>query len=213
MASRAEPLEDLDRVARLELDDGLLPARTDALDGTAALRLGLHLDDRDVQDLDVEELLDGLADLRLVRILVDLERVAVLRDLAVALLGDHGCDQHLAGMKAHALLPLLLGARLHERERSLADEQRARPDDLGDLDLGRDRDEHALEVAERLDERLLGLGHDEDRRRLLAPVGEQRGGGLRRGGVELRRVEHAERAGLRVVGERAAERGAARPSC
>src|SRR5882672_3921068 len=101
-ALELSPLEDLDRVALLELDDGLLPARTDALDGTAPLGLGLHLDDRDVQDLDVEELLDGLADLRLVRILVHLERVAVLRDLAVALLGDHGRDQHFAGMEAHA---------------------------------------------------------------------------------------------------------------
>ena len=48
----------------------------------APLRLGLHLDDVDADDLDVEELLDGLADLRLVRVLVHLERVAVLDDLA-----------------------------------------------------------------------------------------------------------------------------------
>src|SRR5581483_4923445 len=76
-----------------------------ALEVAAPLRLGLNLDDVHGHDLDVEELLDGLADLRLVRVLVDAERVAVLLDLLVALLGDDGADQDLGGMEAHALTP------------------------------------------------------------------------------------------------------------
>src|SRR5579875_2638444 len=99
--SQLRSFEDLDLVAGLELDDRLLPAGARALERAAPLRLRLHLDDVDADDLDVEELLDGLADLRLVRVLVHLERVAVLRDLLVALLRDHGTDQHLARMKAH----------------------------------------------------------------------------------------------------------------
>ena len=72
---------------------------------------GRHLDDVHADDLDVEELLDGLADLRLVRVLVHLERVAVLDDLVVALLADDGRDQDLAGMEAHdAALPCTSGS-------------------------------------------------------------------------------------------------------
>src|SRR5207302_5563345 len=95
----------LDRVARLELDDRLLPTLADALVDTAPLRLGLDLEDVHGRHLDAEELLDGLADLRLVRVLVHLERVAVLHDLAVALLGDDGRDQDFTGMEAHCALP------------------------------------------------------------------------------------------------------------
>src|SRR5262249_11418185 len=96
------PLEDLDRVALAELDDGLLPPGLRALEGAAALRLRLDLDDVHPLDLHVEELLDGLADLRLVHILVDAERVLVLRDLLIALLRDHRADQHFARMQAHS---------------------------------------------------------------------------------------------------------------
>src|SRR5437763_648179 len=89
------------------MDDGLLPAGPDAAVEAAPLRLRLHLDDVDALDLDVEELLDGLAHLRLVCVLVDLERVLVARDLLVALLRDHRADQHFRRMQAHerAALP------------------------------------------------------------------------------------------------------------
>ena len=63
-----------------------------------------------VSDLDVEELLDRLADLRLVRVLVHLERVAVLRDLTVALLGDDRARSGLRRMEAHASSFLALRA-------------------------------------------------------------------------------------------------------
>src|SRR4029077_5077307 len=99
-----------DRVALLELDDGLLPARAKALVDAAPLGLRLHLDDVHVHDVDVEELLDGLPDLRLVRVRVHLERVLVLRDLLVALLRDHGPDQHFARMQAHEPRPCTSGS-------------------------------------------------------------------------------------------------------
>src|SRR5439155_6570881 len=89
------------RVARLELDDGLLPARPRAAREAAALRLGLHLENVHAHDGDVEQLLDRLAYLRLVGVLVHLERVLVLGDLLVALLRDHGAEQHLRRMQAH----------------------------------------------------------------------------------------------------------------
>src|SRR5262249_53245993 len=86
-------------------DDRLLPAGARAGEHPAPLRLGLHLDDVHADDVDVEELLDRLPDLRLVRVLVHLERVAVLGDLVVALLAHDGRDEDLGGMKAHALTP------------------------------------------------------------------------------------------------------------
>src|SRR6476646_6779917 len=85
-ALELRPFEDVDLLAGLELDDGLLPAGARALDHPAPLRLRLNLDHIDPDDVDLEELLDRLADLCLVRVLVHLERVAVLDDLAVALL-------------------------------------------------------------------------------------------------------------------------------
>src|SRR5438132_2142038 len=102
--------EDLDLVAGLELDDGLLPAGARALDQPTPLRLGRHLDDVHGDDRDVEELLDGLPDLRLVRVLVHLERVAVLDDLVVALLAHDRADEDLSGMKAHEALPCTSGS-------------------------------------------------------------------------------------------------------
>src|SRR5438309_10089435 len=109
MGISGEPLnlgsrEDLDRVAGAHLDDRLLPAGLRALEGAAALRLRLHLDDVDADDLDVEELLDGLAHLRLVRVGMDTERVLVLPDVAVALLRDDGREQDFVGMEAHDAL-------------------------------------------------------------------------------------------------------------
>src|SRR3954453_22402414 len=97
-------LEDLDLLAGLELDDGLLPAGARALDQAAPLRLRPHVDDVDRVHLDVERLLDGLTDLRLVRVGVDAERVLAVLDLGVALLRDHGRDEHLVQVDAHAAL-------------------------------------------------------------------------------------------------------------
>src|SRR5215208_2947408 len=51
--------------------------------------------------MDVEELLDGLANLRLVRGRMHLERVLAVLDQAVALLGDDRREQHLVRMEAH----------------------------------------------------------------------------------------------------------------
>src|SRR5438874_4070056 len=100
------PFEDLDRLARLDLDDRLLPAGLAAFDHAAALRLRAHLDHVHALDVDVEQLLDGLPDLRLVRIRVNPERVAVVSlYLLVALLGNHRREQDLVGMQAHEALP------------------------------------------------------------------------------------------------------------
>src|SRR3954449_9612283 len=97
------PLEDLDRVAGAQLHDGLLPAGTRALEEAAPLRLRLNLDHVDALDLDVEELLDGLADLRLVRVRMDLERVAPARRRLVRLLADDRREDHLGCVHYEAL--------------------------------------------------------------------------------------------------------------
>src|SRR5262245_41764750 len=102
--------EDLDRLALAQLHDGLLPARARAPREAAALGLRLHLEHLHVLDPDLEELLDGLADLRLVRVGVHLERVLALLDLAVALLGDDRREEHLVRMQAHAALPWTRGS-------------------------------------------------------------------------------------------------------
>src|SRR5687767_4342473 len=95
------PLEDLDAVAGPELDDGLLPARLPPACPAAALGLRLHLHDVHGHDLDVEEILDGLPDLRLVRARVHAEGVLVVLDQAVALLGDDRGEDDLARIEAH----------------------------------------------------------------------------------------------------------------
>src|SRR5207248_8788910 len=61
-------LEDLDLVAFAHLDDRLLPALLLAENHSPALRLRPNLRDVHGHDLDLEELLDGLPDLRLVRV-------------------------------------------------------------------------------------------------------------------------------------------------
>src|SRR5215471_14182362 len=100
------PLEDLDRLAGLDLDDRLLPAGLASLDEPAPLRLRADLNDVDALDVHVEQLLDGLADLRLVRIRVDAERVAMMAlDLLVTLLRHDRREQDLVGVQAHDALP------------------------------------------------------------------------------------------------------------
>src|SRR5262249_230105 len=95
--------EDRDRLALAHLHDGLLEAGAVALAHAAALGLRLHLRDVDRGHVDVEELLDRLADLRLVRVLVHLERVLPVADQAVALFGDDRPDQDVVRMQAHAV--------------------------------------------------------------------------------------------------------------
>src|SRR5262249_57171652 len=100
------PREDLDRVAGLQLHDRLLPARLRALVQAAALRLRLHLGDVHAQHRDVEQLLDRLPDLRLVRVRMDAERVRVpALDLRVTLLRDDRSEEHFIWMQAHDALP------------------------------------------------------------------------------------------------------------
>src|SRR2546425_5917538 len=97
-----DPLEDLDRVARPQLHDRLLPAGLASPESAAALRLRLHLGDVYAEDLDVEQLFDRLPDLSFVRIGVDAERVRVAPlDLRVALLRHDGSKQDFVGMEAH----------------------------------------------------------------------------------------------------------------
>src|SRR6266511_4386728 len=67
-----------------------------------------QLDDVHRGHLDPEELLDGLTDLRLVRVLVHAERVLAVLDQAVALLRDHGREQDFVRMQAHLALAFAL---------------------------------------------------------------------------------------------------------
>src|SRR3954468_13377445 len=93
-----EALEDRARGARAPLHDRVLPRPRAAGGEPAALGLGLHRGGADLDDAHVEELLDRLADLRLVRIRVDAERVLVVRGEHVALLADDRADDDLARM-------------------------------------------------------------------------------------------------------------------
>src|SRR2546423_2203695 len=103
--------EDLDRVALAELHDRLLPAGPRAAVHAAALRLRLHHRDVDALDLDIEQLLDGLADLRLVGVGVDAEAVLPLVDRAVGLFRHDGREQDLVRMQAH-LSPFAFGSAI-----------------------------------------------------------------------------------------------------
>src|SRR5215213_6877478 len=97
------PAEGVDPVAVSQLDHRALGrlALPEARPGALALALavrGVH-----GQHADVEDLLDRDLDLRLVRVRVDQERVPVLVENAVALLGDHGRDDDVPriGDRAH----------------------------------------------------------------------------------------------------------------
>src|SRR5450759_544398 len=80
--------EELDLVASLEGDDGLLPRRGHALGISDPARLARHVHGVDACHRHVEELLDRLGDLDLAGRLGDLERVAVVLDHRVGLLRD-----------------------------------------------------------------------------------------------------------------------------
>src|SRR6478752_5824036 len=91
-----EALEDRDGLAGTNLDHGLLPGPGATGGDAAALGLGGDLRGADLDDVDVEQRLDGLLDLRLVRLVVHAERVLVGGRQDVALLGDDRADDHLA---------------------------------------------------------------------------------------------------------------------
>src|SRR5215208_8065235 len=78
--------------------DRLLPPAPVSAREAAALRLGLHPGRAHAVHAHAEDLLDRLAHLRLVRALVDPERVLVRREQRVALLRDHRAHDHLAGV-------------------------------------------------------------------------------------------------------------------
>src|SRR5437764_12261007 len=83
----------------MKLDDGLLPRARPA--GRVAAPLGLRLDAHGAYALDAyaEDLLHGLAHLRLVRLGVDAERVLVGGEQRIALLADDRADDH--GARVH----------------------------------------------------------------------------------------------------------------
>src|SRR4051812_40935514 len=85
-----EGLEDRDGLTRRHLHDRLLPAPGATGGLTAALGLGLHRHRVHLDDVDVEERLDRLADLRLVGVRVNPERVLLRRGQHVGLLADDG---------------------------------------------------------------------------------------------------------------------------
>src|SRR5215217_5140182 len=63
---------------------------------SVALALALAVGGRDLQHLDVEDRLDGLADLDLVGVGVDLEGVGPLVEEVVRLLAHHRLEDHVA---------------------------------------------------------------------------------------------------------------------
>src|SRR5882724_7381900 len=80
----------------MQLDDRLLPLTRAAEAGAAALGLRLAAHRAHAEHPHVPDLLDGLADLGLVGVLVDAERVLVGREQGVALLRHDRLDDHAA---------------------------------------------------------------------------------------------------------------------
>src|SRR3954463_10751150 len=81
--------EQVDRLTACgQRDDGALGALARAVSGTGALALALAVGGVHRRDLDLEDLLDGDLDLGLVRVGVNDERVDVVLDQPVGLLGD-----------------------------------------------------------------------------------------------------------------------------
>src|SRR5450755_3799708 len=100
-ASRDWPSKDVDAVASHQRHDCPLGVLALAESAASALALALAVHRVDVGDLDAEDLLHGDLDLALVRIGVDQERVLVLVEEAVALLGDEGRVEHVARVGDH----------------------------------------------------------------------------------------------------------------
>src|SRR5438270_8853863 len=99
-------LEQLDVIVRMELDDRLLPRARLAGGVAAALRLRLDAHRAHVAHAHVEDLLDRLANLGLVRAVVDPERVLVRRQEGIALLGHDRADDD--GARVHFFDALLV---------------------------------------------------------------------------------------------------------
>src|SRR3954452_16969768 len=86
----------------MQLHDGLLPRPAAARRVAAPLRLRLDAHRPHVLHAHAEDLLHGLADLRLVRTVVDAERVLVRGEERVALLRHDRADDHRARVHAVA---------------------------------------------------------------------------------------------------------------
>src|SRR3954452_23641916 len=82
----------------MQLDDRLLPPARATRGHPAALRLRADVDGAHILHTHAEDLLDGLAHLRLVRIRMDAERVLVGGQQRVGLLADDRADQDLTGV-------------------------------------------------------------------------------------------------------------------
>src|SRR5579875_2742271 len=107
----ADLSEDVDAVAGAQGHDGALDAAPGAVPESGALALALPVERVDVEHLDVEHLLDRDLDLGLVGQRVDVERVLVVVQQAVALLRDHRSEQHVARIVEHqASLPSSVAA-------------------------------------------------------------------------------------------------------
>ena len=190
-----------------DLHDGLLPGPGAAGGDAAALGLGGDLRGADLDDVHVEQRLDGLLDLRLVRLVVHAERVLVGGRQDVALLGDDRADDHLAVV--HLGLRLLAGARREVVERA-----------PGESTSVAARTRSATPTSstcrtctrERLRKDLAAVSSSSASATSTAPPrwASSRLGGLRGARrVEARRVDHVDRAALGVHRQRAAQRGAA----
>src|SRR6478609_129348 len=107
---RISALEHGDRIAFLERDDGLLPARGGAAGAAARDGVAAHLHGADARGRDAEQLLERVADLILVRLGVHLERVHLPSLIGGrALLGHHRADDDLV-QRGHYLFPFFFGA-------------------------------------------------------------------------------------------------------
>src|SRR5215218_9233740 len=107
--SGARAAEDLDALAGGDRHDGALGglALTHPV-AAGALALALAVEGVHAENLHVEDLLDRDLDLRLVGVRPDDERVLVLVQEAVALLGDDRGDEHVPGVAdAHAFSSVL----------------------------------------------------------------------------------------------------------
>src|SRR6266550_1247792 len=103
MSARTNLAEYVDPVAFTKRDDRALDRLARAVTESGPLPFAWPVERVHVGDLDVEHLLDRDLDLRLVRQRVDVERVLVLIQQAVALLRDDRSEQHIAGIVEHQL--------------------------------------------------------------------------------------------------------------
>src|SRR5581483_7057598 len=99
--------EDLDLVVTRKCDDRplLAGARAEPTSAAVALALALAVERVHVLDLDVEDRLDRLTDLDLVRVARDDERVHVAVVQRVRLLGHDGPDHDVARVPVHSAGP------------------------------------------------------------------------------------------------------------